>query len=243
MLTGMQVRILDFLSHEVPVDDGSHEPVENPLRILEWSYPNLAQLIAGKSVLDFGCAFGDQSAAMTRKYACRVTGVDTEESYLAEAIRRYGAICEFSATVPRARRWDVVVSINAMEHYPEPKRILEEMLSAATPGGKVLITFGPPWWAPYGSHMHFIWRIPWLQLWFNEEAIMTSRSRHRQDGAMRFEECQEGLNKMSLRKFENLTRAYRPNVRYVAVKRLQCLAHIPVVREFFTNHVICEITV
>lgn len=60
MLAGLQARILSALSHEVPVDDGAREPVAEPLAVLEWSYPNLRDLIAGRTVLDLGCAFGDQ---------------------------------------------------------------------------------------------------------------------------------------------------------------------------------------
>lgn len=242
MLVGLQTRILGALSHEEPVDDGSRGSLAEPLEVLEWSYPNLYQLIAGKTVLDLGCAFGDQAAAISRKYGCKVTGVDTDEGYLAEAIRRYGDECEFIRAVPPGRQWDVVVSINSMEHYPDPKRAIEDMLAAVKPGGKILITFGPLWWAPRGSHTNYFCRIPWLQLWFSERAIMIVRSRYRQDGAMRFEDCQGGLNRMSVRKFERLIDGYDAAVRYVAVKRLQFLTHIPVLRELFTNQAIAEIT-
>lgn len=179
---------------------------------------------------------------MTRKYGCKVTGVDTDRGYLAEAIRRYGEECEFLTAIPSGPQWDVVLSINSMEHYPDPKRTLDDMLRATKPGGKILITFGPLWWAPWGSHMQFFCRVPWIQLWFCERAIMTVRSKYRPDGAMRFEDCQGGLNRMSVRQFESLINGYNADVRYIAVKHLQPLTHIPVLRELFTNHAIAELT-
>lgn len=240
VLARLQIRLLAALSKEIPTDDD--RPPENPLGVLEWSYPNLGELIRGRSVLDLGCGFGDQAAAMKRKYGCQVTGVDTDEMYLKEAVRRYGQECEFLGNVPDQRQWDVVVSINAMEHYPDPGGVLSLMMSAVRPGGRVLITFGPLWWAPYGSHTSYFCRIPWLQLWFTERAIMTVRSKYRDDGAMRFEDCRAGLNRMSVRKFERLIRNYNARTRYVAVKRMQILTHIPILRELFTNQAICEIT-
>jgi len=246
MLTDIQTRILSAFSREVQVDDGSSAAVEGPLKILEWSYPNLREMIAGKTILDFGCGYGDQAAAMVRKYGAIVTGVDSDDGYLAEGIRRYSGECELLKAVPPGRKWDVVTSINCMEHYPDPGAALDQMLEAVKPGGKILMTFGPLWWAPWGSHMNFFCQIPWLQLWFSEKAIMAVRSKYRNDGAVRFEECREGLNRMSVRKFERLMQLKRSSaksisVRLSAVKRIQFLTHIPVLRELFTSHIIAEL--
>ncbi len=51
--------------------------------------------------------------------------------------------------------FDVVISQNSMEHFGNPEDIIEKMFSLTRPNGRTLITFGPPWFAPYGSHMHF----------------------------------------------------------------------------------------
>lgn len=127
-----------------------------------------------------------------------------------------------------------------MEHYPDPQGALDAMLAALRPGGVLLLTFGPPWWSPRGSHMQHITPLPWLNILFPESAVMTVRSRYCHDGARRYEEVESGLNKMSLRKFERLTD--RPDMavtsrRYTAVKSLNVLTRIPVVRELMTNRV------
>lgn len=108
------------------------------------------------------------------------------------------------------------------------------MRDAVQPGGLLLITFGPPWYAPYGSHMHFFCKVPWLNLLFSEKTIMKVRKRYRQDGAERFDQVESGLNKMSLAKFEGLIRASGLEIvrrRYGAFKRLDFLSRIPLLRE------------
>jgi ubiquinone/menaquinone biosynthesis C-methylase UbiE len=38
---------------------------------------NLGELVRNHDVLDFGCGFGDQAAALAREFAALVTGLDT----------------------------------------------------------------------------------------------------------------------------------------------------------------------
>ena len=241
----LETLLLGAVSSERLMDDGSMTPTREPLKVLEWSYPNLREVISSNAVLDFGCGFGDQVAAMNEKYGALVTGVDTDLSYIEAARKRYPSL-EFVTEVPVGRTWDVVVSINAMEHYTDPDAALQAMLRLTRRGGRVLITFGPPWWAPYGSHMDLFCRLPWAQLWFSEAAIMSVRSRYRSDGAKRFEDIQGGLNRMSLGKFERILSRHcsqkSVTVRYVGVKKIQAPTRIPVVRELCTNHVIAEIS-
>ena len=55
-----------------------------------------------------------------------------------------------------------------MEHFPEPEETLKEMISALTPEGRLFITFGNPWFSPYGSHMQFFTKVPWVNILFSE---------------------------------------------------------------------------
>ena len=77
--------------------------------------------------------------------------------------------------------FDIVLSHNSMEHFGDPARILDVMKSALKPDGRLYITFGPPWYAPYGSHMHFFTRVPWVNLLFSERTVMAVRARYRND--------------------------------------------------------------
>lgn len=231
--------ILSAFSREIVLEDGSHGEVAEPLKLLLREYRDFQAIVFGKRVLDFGCGFGDQAAAIAQRFGCEVTGLDTNEKHIEEAKRRHGHVAQFVASLPRGH-WDVVISQDAMEHFTDPEAALEAMRTACGPHGVILLTFGPPWWAPYGSHMNFFCRIPWLQLWFTERTVMAVRAKFRNDGARRYEEVESGLNKMSLAKFECLLRKSGLRVLrldYRGVKRLDFLTRVPVLREFATTHV------
>jgi SAM-dependent methyltransferase len=232
--------ILADFSHSQADANNDHSPPADPLELLRVEYPNLAELVTGKSVLDFGSGYGHEAAALAKAYGCKVTGLDTTPHALTAARAKYGALARFVDRLDEGEQFDVIVSQNAFEHFRDPAAVLDAMLAALRPGGVLLITFGPPWYAPYGSHMHFFCRIPWLSVLFPEAAVMRVRARFRQDGARRYEEVESGLNKMTLVKFERLMDRCGMHVesrRYTAIKGLNALTSIPVVREMMTRHV------
>lgn len=212
---------------KVPVD-----PLEN----LRREFANLGELVRNRDVLDFGCGFGDQAAALASEFAARVTGLDAHAGVLAAARQRYGHLACFTSCLGR-ETYDVIVSQDAMEHFDKPRLALNAMAAALRPGGLILLTFGPPWWAPYGAHMRYFCPIPWLQLWFSEKTVMAVRARYRHDGARHYEEVEGGLNKLSLRTFERIVRTSGLRLiecRYVAVKKMQFLTKVPLIRELAT---------
>src|ERR1700694_3041386 len=102
------------------------------------------------------------------------------------------------------------------------------------PDGKVLVSFGPPWYHPKGGHFPL---FIWAHLLLTEESLMKWRSQYKDDGATRFHECAGGLNQMTIRKFERLV-ANSPlkfgtfeAVPIRAVRRLHC----GLTREFLTS--------
>lgn len=214
-------------------------PSGDPLELLRVEYPNLAELVNGQRVLDFGSGYGDQVAALVA-YGCKATGLDTNPRANAIARARHGDIAPFVDRLEEGQQFDVVLSQDAFEHYPDPKAVLDAMLKAVRPGGAILITCSPLWFSPRGSHMHHFTSVPWVNLIFPEPAVMAVRSFYCRDGATTYEEVESGLNRMSLAKFERLTD--RPDVtvesrRYTAVKGLNALTRIPVIRELLTNRV------
>jgi SAM-dependent methyltransferase len=212
----------------------------NPLALLEREYPDLRELVAGKHVLDFGCGEGRQAAALAAKYRSHVVGFDTNVKTLQIAMQRKSDRVDFTTRLDPGRRFDVVVSQDAMEHFTNPAAAIEAMTNALAPGGKILMTFGPPWYAPYGSHMYFFCRLPWINLLFPERAVMNVRAHYRSDGARRYEEVESGLNRMTLRKFERIIEKSGLKVerlRYHCIKGLDFLSEIPLVRELTCNHV------
>jgi ubiquinone/menaquinone biosynthesis C-methylase UbiE len=217
------------------------------LQLLKRAYPEFESLIKGKSIVDFGCGMGTQSLALAEAGAARVLGLDTNLKSLnvareSLAQTNHASVVEFT-DVPRPEhlaKFDIVISQNSMEHFPQPEPTLQEMARLIGPQGKLLITFGPPWYAPYGSHMRFFTSIPWVNILFSERTVMTVRGRYRKDGALRYEECESGLNKMSIRKFEGIVASMgfmRTYSHYDGVKGLDFLTRVPIVRELFVNHV------
>jgi len=227
--------------------DTQKELTGKELNLLRSEFPDFGNWIKGKTVVDFGCGLGFQTAALANAGAEMVLGLDVNEQYIDYA-NRYTRECAENKdkvlfTVDykgQERKYDAVISQNAMEHYTKPDEVLESMKNLIHEKGSLMITFGPPWYAPYGSHMHFFCKLPWLNVLFPEEAVMRVRNNYRNDGAKRYEEVESGLNKMSLSRFENLCRSHKLCVvykKYSCIKGLNFLATIPFLREFFVNRV------
>jgi len=250
--------------------EGEPSGLDNALDLLCRVFPGFEREIVGKRVLDFGCGSGLQACAMARRGASYVLGLDTNPKTLARARELASSegldgMVEFAETLgdalrqaqdvlrqaqhdirqaqdERRGRFDLLISQNSMEHFSDPAAVLGQMKSALAPGGRLLITFGPPWLAPYGSHMQFFTPVPWVNLLFPESAVMKVRSRYIHDGAARYEEVEGGLNRMSVGKFERLIKQCGlevANRRYECVKGIDLLARLPLAREMFVNHVSC----
>lgn len=245
-------RVLLALSRASADDDyqlkDSTITIDNALDLLSRKYPNLGALVSGKRVVDFGCGTGYQSIALTKKFNCYVTGIDTNEKTLEKAIinaknhnissKRLSFVESISADMLNS--FDVVISQNAFEHFGNPVQILNDMSNLLNDSGLVLLTFGPPWFAPYGSHMHFFCKVPWINILFSEKTVMKVRSNFRNDGALRYEEVESGLNKMTVARFENIVSSNHLKLSeksYECIKGMNWLSKLPILRELFINHI------
>jgi SAM-dependent methyltransferase len=248
-------KLLLAISHQPENQNGrlscKEETVDSALELLRHAFNNFEREIAGKRVLDFGCGYGQQTVAMAKSGAKYAVGLDINQKFLQRG-RDLAARHGLSGRVEFADKlnerllgsFDIVVSQNSMEHFVEPEMILEIMKAALNPAGKLLVTFGPPWYAPYGSHMQFMTRVPWINLLFAEATVMKVRNHFRRDGAMKYEDVEGGLAKMSVSKFERLVsqcgmKIYHKN--YECIKGLDFLGRLPVLRELFINHVNCAL--
>lgn len=235
-------RVLLRLSHRQDTEVTAG-PTDNPLETIYRSYPDFPALIAGRRVLDFGCGHGHEAVAMARAGAGEVVGLDIQSEYIAFARTLGGDTPNvgFTTDLPPSGDFDVVLSQNSMEHFSDPAAVLREMAAHLRPGGVALVVFCPPWLAPYGHHMHYFLRVPWVHLFFPESAVMAARSHYRDDGATRYEEVTGGLNRMTLRKYERLVRESPLELeryRLIAVKGLPGVTRVPILRELLTNRVI-----
>lgn len=228
--------------------DYCEEPTRSALSLLREEYPELTRLVNGKCVVDFGCGEGHESIALAKEEHCVVLGLDTNPGVLASAkvnAERAALGDEVVQFLDRPKKemvgsFDVVISQNSMEHFPDPESIIADMKALVRPDGLLLITFGPPWLAPYGSHMHFFCKLPWLNILFSERTVMNVRALYRTDGARRYIDVESGLNMMTLKKFESLLARSGLVIRfrkYSCVKGQDWLANIPMIRELFVNRV------
>lgn len=200
--------------------------------------------LSGKTVIDFGCGTGEAAVEAAQHGARKVIGLDTSEKRLAAArqsAERAGvaARCEFAATTKE--RADVILSMDAFEHFDDPAHILKVMRGLLREGGCVIAVFGPTWYHPLGGHLFSI--FPWSHLIFTEKALIRWRSDFKTDGATRFSEVEGGLNQMTIRRFERLVAEsdFRfASLEAVPIRKLKPLAN-NFTREFTTAFVRCRL--
>jgi SAM-dependent methyltransferase len=194
--------------------------------------------IAGKVVIDFGCGTGSDAIEMAKRGARRVIGIDILENYLHAAKQKaveagVQEICEFVSSTHELA--DIVVSIDAFEHFADPAAILRMMNALLRPDGEVNISFGPTWYHPLGGHSFSV--FPWAHLIFTEDALVRWRSTFKNDGASRFSEVAGGLKFEQLVAESPLTLA---SLELVPIKKLRPF-HNRLTREFTTAIVRCRL--
>jgi SAM-dependent methyltransferase len=200
------------------------------------------------TVMDFGCGYGQTVLEMAKLGPRQVIGLDIRHSVLEEArklaenekLSNLRFVNAFTDNVKELYgKADIIVSIDAFEHYGNPTEVLDEMDKYLAPDGRVYISFGPPWWHPYGAHLQFMIRLPWPHVIFTERVLMAARSLYKTDGAVKFEQVEGGLNRMSVRKFEQLIHnsVFRiMTLQLIPIRRTKFLhTYCPGSRELFTS--------
>ena len=132
-------------------------------------------------------------------------GLEIQETRLQAARRRaeeHGVTARCTFSPETDTKADVIVSLDAFEHFADPANILEVMRSHLSPKGCVLAAFGPTWYHPLGGHLFSV--FPWAHLIFTERSLIRWRSTVRADGATCFQEVEGGLNQMTIGRFEKI---------------------------------------
>lgn len=218
--------------------------LDNSLDFLLKTVPRFLQICEGRSVLDFGCGFGYQAAALVKYHGCEVTGLDLPRPKLLNGWKQFSDVpgLRLTTDLPRDEKFDVVFSCGSFEHFSDPEHILRLMAGYVKPGGRVVISFAEPWFSNNGSHMGGFCRLPWVNLVFSERTIMTVRSYYRSDGAIRYGDVEGGLNQMSVAKFKRIIRSSGMRLEWMKLwptKGLPVVTHIPGLRELLTSACSC----
>lgn len=243
MFTNLQYQILKKISPGAP-DCCSGSVYEGKSKLAALMGAQFFSRIAGKVVIDFGCGEGADAIEMAQRGAKRVIGIDIREDILQAAREKalnegVQETCTFISSTNETA--DIVVSVDAFEHFADPAEILCIMSTLLNPGGELLVSFGPTWHHPLGGHLFSV--FPWAHLIFSEQALIRWRSTFKTDGAIRFSEVAGGLNQMTIAKFEQLV-ANSPlqfaAFELVPIRRLRSF-HNQLTREFTTAIVRCRL--
>jgi SAM-dependent methyltransferase len=197
-----------------------------------------------KVVIDFGCGDGDDSVEVAQRGAKKVIGVDIRERALEKARKTAAARgvadrCIFATQTDE--KADVILSVDAFEHFDDPAAILKIMRKLVQDNGCVLAAFGPTWYHPFGGHLFS--PLPWAHLIFTEKSLIRWRSDFKTDGATRFCEAEGGLNQLTIRRFKKLVGESDfkfAEFEAVPIRKIQLLAN-PLTREFTTAIVRCKL--
>lgn len=194
-----------------------------------------------------------------------VTGVDIVEHYEEKANRmaeslgmqdRFTFVCASAYALPMADgSFDTIIMNDFMEHVDKPDAALKEAMRLVKPGGRIYINF-PPYYHPTGAHLSDAINIPWVQLFYNEQALIKAY-KHLISGvpdekerlALRFYTDADGIehmgyiNKMTLKRFKNMLRELNLTPCYYKEIPLRPyftpLAKLPKVKELFVKMAIC----
>jgi SAM-dependent methyltransferase len=204
--------------------------------------PTIWDQVRGRTVLDLGCGYGVEAVEMAEHGARRVIGVDLDGERL-DGARRLAMerdVTDRCVFADESReRVDVIISLDAFEHFSDPAAILVAMSDQLNAEGAVWISFGPTWYHPLGGHLFSV--FPWSHLVFAESALIQWRSMYRSDGAKTI--AQTGLNRMTIARFRRLVS--QSPLRFdawetVPIRRLR-LVHNVLTREFTTATVRCKL--
>jgi SAM-dependent methyltransferase len=197
-----------------------------------------------KVVIDFGCGDGEDAIEVAARGAKRVIGIDIREHALerarkAAAARGVSDICTFATQTDQ--KADVILSLDAFEHFDDPAEILRIMRKLLKDNGCVIAAFGPTWYHPLGGHLFSV--FPWAHLLFTEKSLIRWRSDFKTDGATRFCEAEGGLNQMTVSRFEAIVAKsdfkfaeFEP----IPIRKLRPVAN-RLTREFTTAIVRCKL--
>lgn len=126
------------------------------------------------SVLEVGCGYGEQCAALQDIYQARVVGIDPwprikQGPYAARDFYRNEDITAQDIS-KKMGPFDYICSYDVFEHIDKPRAALESVFSLLAPGGKAYLKYNLHRGAS-ASHLMKYLDFPWVHLIHSEEEI------------------------------------------------------------------------
>lgn len=235
----LDIRFILFLNQLVPVTSVHKELTEAKRmvrRYQQWEYNEIKHIyedfmpyweLRGKEVLDVGCGLGGKLVFYVEEGASKVVGVDLRPFSAISALQLASeqdsdgviriAIAD-GAKLPFAdETFDVVISVNVLEHVVDPLSVLIECQRVLRPNGRIYLYF-PPFYSPWGAHLDSWINLPWPHLFFSERsliraaALIEQREHYNErfipPAQVQWEEIEEfyELNRLTIRRFLRLVK-------------------------------------
>lgn len=106
------------------------------------------------NVLDFGCNTGGLLARLGAAY--QRFGIEINQAAADTAVEQHGAqVWSSIEAVPAEQRFDVIFAVDVVEHVPDPKQLIEQLLARLAVGGRLILTTADAdnsWWNRFGAN-------------------------------------------------------------------------------------------
>lgn len=285
------ILLLNKLVPATPVHAELAEAKRTVRSYQQWEYEEIKRIykdfdpywdLEGKIILDVGCGLGGKLLFYAEQGAKQVVGVDLRPfsaisaSQLTLEHKKYSEIIRIAVAdgseLPFADGiFDVVISINVLEHVVDPLAVMKECRRVLRPGGYFYLHF-PPFYSPWGPHLDGWINFPWPHLIFSERslvraaALVEERKRYNEQfippARVHWDKL-EGfyeLNRLTIRRFLKLVKeadfqilqcrllpfgrhAFRGGVLgEFLLAWLQLAAHVPFLNEFVVTKIASVLT-
>ncbi len=204
--------------------------------------PEEWKAVEGKVLIDFGCGVGGDAIALARRGASRVVGIEVRDWVIRQATenaRAAGVLERCTFTRRTDERADIITCSDVFEHVDDLPGVLSEMHRLLAPGGRIIASFGPPWYHPNGAHLLSV--FPWAHVIFTERAITRWRSAFASRAVSHYSDS--GLNEMTIRRFIETVEQSPLSFDSIDLCPIRRLRHVHnrLTREFTTAVVQCRL--